>query len=310
MRKIEIPVTGIFSEKELLWFLDRGFDECVYKVFPDKIRRAFEAGNERMLVDIYPLRDRLVVAWLTGEPSENGINFVRDFLADWFDLDIDLTPFYGLLSPYPRLDYLSKRYEGLRFTGIPDLFEALAWAIIGQQINLRFAYTIKRRLVEAFGSFVEYEGNKYYLFPSPATIAKARVPDLRAMQFSGKKAEYLITVAEAIASKAIDKTILNDLPDMDSRLKMLTNLRGIGHWTASYVLMKSLKERSSIPYGDAGLLNALVNHGIITEKNELPAIRSFFSGFAGWESYLVFYLWRSLAPMEGDVFYPRTSTGT
>ena len=82
MMKIEIPIVGIFSEKECLWFLNRGFDECVYKIFPDKIRRAFKNGSELILVNIFPSKDRLTVEWITGEPSENGIELVRTFLME------------------------------------------------------------------------------------------------------------------------------------------------------------------------------------------------------------------------------------
>ena len=54
-----------------------------------------------------------------------------------------------------------EQYYGLRTLGIPDLFEALSWGIIGQQINLTYAYTLKRRLVEQFGSYVEWDGRKH-----------------------------------------------------------------------------------------------------------------------------------------------------
>jgi len=301
MTIIELPIKGIFSEKECLWFLNRGFDDCIYRVYPDKIRRAFEAAGELMLVDIYLSPTNLSVQWLTAEPSEKGIEYVKTFLTGWFDLDIDLADFYEKLSAQPELAYMADRYRGLRFIGMPNLFEALAWGIIGQQINLTFAYTIKRRLVERYGPYIKYQSDKYYLFPSPERISIVNIADLRGMQFSGKKAEYLITVAKAISTKALIKQILYQLPDFASRLKYLTDLRGIGHWTANYVLMKSLKEQSCIPYGDAGLLNALVNHGIIKEKKDVAIIEDFFRKFIGWESYLVFYLWRSLAPMERRV---------
>lgn len=61
--------------------------------------------------------------------------------------------------------------------GIPDLFEAIAWGILGQQINLTYAYTLKRRLVEKFGTSVEYEGKRFWLFPTPDVIANLTVED-------------------------------------------------------------------------------------------------------------------------------------
>jgi DNA-3-methyladenine glycosylase II len=115
------------------------------------------------------------------------------------------------------------------------------------------------------------------------------------MQFSKSKALYLILIARAFASKQLSKEGLLQLPDLASRQKALMDIKGVGLWTANYTLMKCLKERSCIPFGDAGLLNALLNHGIIADKKQALEIEGFFAAYPTWESYLVFYLWRSLS---------------
>ena len=69
------------------------------------------------------------------------------YIWEWFDLGQNIEGFYQLASKDNILKELTKRYDGLRIVGIPDLFEALVWAIIGQQINLTFAYTLKKRFV-------------------------------------------------------------------------------------------------------------------------------------------------------------------
>jgi 3-methyladenine DNA glycosylase/8-oxoguanine DNA glycosylase len=86
---------------------------------------------------------------------------------------------------------------------------------------------------------------------------------------------------------------------LDEQVKLLTAIRGIGVWTANYALMKTLKQLQAIPYGDVGLLNALLNHGLIKDKKDTAGIEQLFRRFKGWESYLVFYLWRSLAMASG-----------
>ncbi len=55
--------------------------------------------------------------------------------------------------------------------GQPDLFESLIWAVLGQQINVAFAYSIKQRFVEKYGERLEHEGHTYYLFPTPDRVA-------------------------------------------------------------------------------------------------------------------------------------------
>ncbi len=149
--------------------------------------------------------------------------------------------------------------------------------------------------VERYGEFTIYEGKKYYVFPTPERLAQISIDELKEIQFSKQKAEYLITISRAFLNGSLSKKLLQNLPTAESRIKQLTSIRGIGQWTVNYALMKSLKEPTCIPHGDAGLLNALVNHKIIKAKDDKIAIEQFFSSFSGWESYLVFYLWRTLS---------------
>lgn len=292
---IKIPVPELFNKDECLWFLNRDFDDCMYRVYKDRVRRAFGKANGIMVVDTYILSNELVLEWLNRTPTVQETERVVQFVSEWFDLNTDLTLFYNAVIEDQRIAYMAEEYSGLRFIGIPDLFEALAWGIIGQQINLSFAYKIKRRLVEQYGESTVYEDEKYYMFPTPEVLSEVKIDDLRTLQFSEKKAEYLIAIAKAFSAGTLNKELLLALPDLESRIKYLTNIRGIGQWTANYTLMKSLKEPACIPHGDAGLLNALMNHGIIKEKSDKQSIEEFFKSFTGWESYLVFYLWRTLA---------------
>lgn len=294
-KKVEIPVSGLFSKAECLWFLSRDFDDCMYSVYDDKVRRAFKSGSGMMIVDIYFMPDKLVIQWINVSPSFEDIDVVVKFVSDWFDLNTDLTLFYKTIMADGRISYMAKEYSGLKFIGMPDLFEALAWCIIGQQINMSFAYKVKRKLVERYGNFTVLDGRKYYVFPSTETIANANISDIRELQFSEKKAQYLISIAQAFLNGKLSKEQLQGLPDLESRIKFLTNFRGIGQWTANYALMKSLKEPTCIPHGDAGLLNALMNHKIIKTKDDKQSIDTFFKAFSGWESYVVFYLWRTLS---------------
>lgn len=297
MQKLYVPVRGDFSFAECCWYLDRGFDDCVYKVKGERIVKALRLDGRALLVGIVGGDGCLEVTILQGTADKDRL---AAYVGEWMDVDRDLAPFYGLLGKDKRLHYMRKDFKGLRLVGIVDLFEALSWSIIGQQINLKFAYTLKRRLVEKYGSSLSYEGETYHLFPDCKVLAGANAEELRAMQFSRSKAVYLTGLADVFARGELSREKLLALPDRESRLQALMKVKGIGVWTANYCLMKSLRDPSGIPHGDAGLLTALANHGIIRDRKELTKIERFFSGYKGWESYLVFYLWRSLAikPVE------------
>lgn len=300
---IAIPVNDTFSFPECHWFLDRNFDECLHRIGEDHVIKALRVDGRSVLVRISAETDAdanvhagALRAAILNEPLTPAIqSAVTAYIREWFDLDRDILPFYRLLQKHKPLAYMANDFRGLRLIGIPDLFEAIAWSITGQQINLKFAYRLKRRLVEAYGEAVHFGGETHYIFPEASRLAAADPEDLRAMQFSARKAEYLIIAAKAFAAGQISKEKLRQLPDLAARQKALTDIKGIGIWTANYSLMKSLQEQTSIPYGDAGLLNALLQHGVIRDKNDQASMARFFQQFPGWESYVVFYCWRSLA---------------
>ncbi|WP_025696071.1 DNA-3-methyladenine glycosylase family protein, partial [Paenibacillus forsythiae] len=108
---------------------------------------------------------------LEGErPGDAGLEDLARYVRDWFDLDRDLRPFYKLAAGDPLLGPLTERFRGLRIVGIPDLFEALCWAILGQQVNLAFAYKLKARLAEGYGESILRSGRRYHLFPAPERL--------------------------------------------------------------------------------------------------------------------------------------------
>lgn len=290
-----IPISSTFNFSESLWFLNRNFDDCLHTVFPDHVRKALLINSKPILIEIVQKEDSLQINILFGSCQEEDKSELLAYIKEWLDIDQDISPFYERLRKDERLSYMEQAFGGLKLVGIPDLFEALCWGIIGQQINLTFAYRLKRRLVEKFGTRIEFENQFYHIFPTVEVLSEVDPEDLKGMQFSSKKAEYIVGLAKIFKEGKLGKNLLKNLPDLAARQKTLTSIRGIGIWTANYALMKSLKEQTSIPYGDTGLMQALFNHQIIQHKKDTIPVKKFFENYSGWESYLVFYLWRSLS---------------
>ena len=295
MYKIPIPVN--FSFQECLWFLDRNYDDCLHEVGQNLVRKLLSFEGIPTLIEIHEESNYLVINVLSGKNSENEI---IEFVKEWFDIDRDLTDFYELLGQDAELAYMNLDYKGLRLLGIPDLFEALCWSIIGQQINLTFAYKLKRKITEAFGTKLTYKNSNYYLFPSPEIVANLQVSDLMPMQFSTRKAEYLIEIAKQFVSQNISKSKLEQMTTPEA-IKALVSVRGIGEWTANYALMKSLKRLECVTYGDVGLYNALFALKGFPKRPSREQLDLFFEKFKNWEAYTVFYLWRSLAVKTIDL---------
>lgn len=295
MKTLLIPKPALFSFEECLWFLNRNYDDCLHHIEPGRLSKAICINGENTAFTLEADDRHLVLQLRTGGRQSLTQELLIQYITDWFDLERDIAPFYRLLQKNRTLQYMVKGFEGFRLIGIHDLYEALCWSIIGQQINLTFAYTLKRRLVEQYGEQLTVDGRPLYIFPQPAALQQVQVADLRRLQFSERKAEYLLQVSQLFAAGSISKESLQRCASYEEQVEQLTAIRGIGVWTANYALMKSLKQLQAIPYGDVGLLNALLNHGLISDKKDAEGITRLFRQFKGWESYLVFYLWRSLS---------------
>jgi len=284
-----------FSFSQCLHFLNRSRLEALHEVGDDYVRKLLPGTRKPFLIEIKsPQPNQLSIELINQKnPSAKRIAYVRSFVEDWFDLNTDLKQFYKLAKKDALLAPLIKQFYGLRLIGIPDFFEAISWAIIGQQINLTFAYSLKKRLVEKYGQQSIYKKQAYFLFPTPASIAQLTPEDLRPMQFSQRKAEYLIGVAQLIESGQLSKEKLSQL-DFESAKKELVKIRGIGNWSANYVIMKCLLNPDAFPIEDVGLHNAIKKQLQLDQKPSLESIEQMATAWKGWKGYATFYLWQSL----------------
>ena len=294
--RISIAIPTNFSFQETLSFLDRDFDECLYHLSSNTVSKVLQLSDGNALIKIYQEKEKLQIEVLKNKISKKNLAEVEAFVLEWFDLERDLEVFYKKLSKHDLLSNFPKRYAGSRLIGIPNLFEAICWAIIGQQINLKFAYKLKRSLVEKYGEKLIINHLNYYIFPSPEILAKADRTSLVELKFSRQKIDYLKNISHAFVKHEVSKPILLNCKNKAARIAKLTAIKGIGIWTANYVLMKSIRDMSCITYGDSGLNRALK---IIFKVNKNPTkqeVDTIFKDFKNWESYLNFYLWKSLNP--------------
>lgn len=290
---IIIPLPEEFDLKVNLGYLQRNKNECMYEIENETVTRVIVIDEIRILIQIkVNEKKQLIVHFLEGKPRDT-TKVVR-YIREWFDLDNDLTPFYKLAKADPLLKIPVEKFYGLRLIGIPDLFEALCWGVLGQQINLAFAYTLKKQFVETFGDSIEWKGKKYWTFPSFEQIAQLTPNDLADIKMTLKKSEYIIGIAQLMASGELSKENLMDCCSFKDVEKSLIKIRGIGPWTANYVLMRCLRFPTAFPIDDVGLINSIKTLLNMDRKPTKDEIRTLAVPWANWESYATFYLWRVL----------------
>jgi DNA-3-methyladenine glycosylase II len=209
-----------------------------------------------------------------------------------FLLDDDPAPFLDLAAGDPVLARLTERFPGLRPLLVADPYEALLFAIIGQQVNVTFARKLKRALIDAYGRPYRFGEREYLLLPEPADLAVADPADLRALQFSGQKASYVVGLSQAIAAGDLDLDALAGLP-FDEAIAALTRFRGVGRWTAEYVLMRGLGARDSIPAADLGL-RKIIGYAYLGRTASEEEVRTLADRWCGWRGWAAFLWWYAL----------------
>lgn len=170
-----------------------------------------------------------------------------------------------------------------------SLYGELIKSIIHQQLNMKFANTLLMRFVEKHGT--QLEG--VWRLPTPEQVATISVLELREIQFSTRKAEYVIGLSQSIATGDLNLEALHQKSDEEVTAE-LTSYRGVGPWTAQGFLMFGLGRPNLFPVADVGLQNALKQCWALDRKPTKDEIQARFEEWSPYKSYAALYLWRSI----------------
>jgi len=190
-------------------------------------------------------------------------------------------PLAELTAIDPVIARLEARYAGLRPVLQSDLLTALIRAISAQQVNLRWATITRRRLAEAFG-YQHTLGPHQVFSLDPTRLAAADVTALRTLQFTTRKAEYIVALATAVTTGTLDLDALRHQSDADV-ITCLTACRGLGRWTAEWFLARALG-RPRVVAGDLGVrkaVGAAYLNGRLPSETEVRELTSHWGAAAG-----------------------------
>jgi len=182
----------------------------------------------------------------------------------------------------PVLRAIIERVGPFRMEYGEPQFSSLAEAIVYQQLNGKAAETIFKRFAALAGEPLTPEG-----------ILKLSDEQLRGVGLSKQKSAYLKDLAQKTAEGILDFSKLPELPD-EEVIEHLTQVKGIGLWTAHMFLIFSLRRLNVLPTGDYGVQMALKRH---YRKRKLPKPKDMEKIARAWEPYrsvACWYMWRSL----------------
>ncbi len=190
----------------------------------------------------------------------------------------------------PFMKRVLEKAGGLRISGNPTVFETMVSAITAQQISTRFAITVVTRLIEKYGAPITAHGRQLYGFPLASALAHVRPTSLRKLQYSFRKAEYIIGIARHFVKHPEEETRLNSMEDAAARESLL-QFRGIGPTSADWVLGFGMGRTTVFPPGDIGLRRALEKHYF--EGSHVPDadIVRWADQWGALKGYAALYLW-------------------
>jgi DNA-3-methyladenine glycosylase II len=235
--------------------------------------------NPTLLVEVHPRIDKL--------------KSLNETLRKMFACSSDFGKFHALAKKDRVMLQISKNLVGLRPIAPPTIFEALVIAITEQQISLDAAMAIRCRLIEKYGERIQMKGRTYYAFPTVKTLANANGNGLRNVGLSTRKAEYIKSLSKQLEERELDFEKLRNLAD-DSAIDALMQIRGVGRWTAEYVLIRGMGRINSLPADDMGIQRAVseayFHGGKVTSMDVRRIMRKFApcSGIAAF--YLMYFL--------------------
>jgi DNA-3-methyladenine glycosylase II len=223
----------------------------------------------------------------------------------------DLAGFYDDASRDPVLGPLVRPaggFFGLRPTLAPDPFEMLVGAISAQQVNLAFAFATRARLVRRYGTPVEFDGVTVHAFPAPAAVAAAPERELREMQFSQRKAEYIVGLAREVATGRLDLAALAGATD-EAVVASLTAIRGFGRWTAEWFLARALGRPDVCPADDLGVRRAVEALCFRGRERDATQVRRRARAWRPHRSLATHYLLAAHAARRAAAPAPRAARG-
>lgn len=191
-------------------------------------------------------------------------------------------------APFERAHpELVRGHEGARLPQTATVWESLMWAIVGQQVNLAFAYRLRRVLVELCGRKAR---NGLRVHPPPAKVGELDYSDLTSRQFSRSKAQYVIDTARLIASGELPLETFpsRDAPEVEAAL---TGIRGVGPWTANYVMMRGCAFPDCVPAGDSALSASLRQWFALPQRVDAQETQRLMQRFAPWRSLATYHFW-------------------
>lgn len=238
-----------------VWTLRRRADNVIDRWDGTTYRRALVLPGGPVEFEVVqegpPEEARLRVA-VHGAPLDSGMKQAATAtLERMLGLHIDLAGYYESASRDAKLRPLAERFRGMKPPRFPSVFEGLVNSIACQQITLTLGIRLLNRVAESYGPIVAGREGPVRAFPRPEDLAHLEPESFRELGFSRQKGRAVVELARIGAEGQAELEGLVDAP-VEEAVARLCRLRGVGRWSAEYVLLRALGRTDIFPGDDVG----------------------------------------------------------
>lgn len=283
---VRLPYRAPYDWQAIIGFLSARAIPGVEAVSPRRYARTLSVDGATGVVAVTPGEGDFLLAEIRF-PKLKALPAVIARIRRVFDLTADPALIGAHLSQDPRLAPLVAARPGLRAPGAWDGFEMAVRAILGQQITVTAARGLAAKLVETYGEAIDEPAAAKLglsrVFPTPDRLVGR---DIAALGMPKARGAALEALARTVAA---DPAIFTPRGDLDSAIKALSALPGVGEWTAQYIALRELREPDAFPHADIGLLRALTDAQGARPTPE--ALLAMSQRWRPWRAYAAQHLW-------------------
>ena len=288
-----LPLPAGYRRDDVIAFHSRDGEAVAEQVTPTGLRKGILLRGSAVVLDVAFTDD----AAICRAEIDGNDNTVADMqtplhgaLLNILGLRIDPQPFAQLAASDPLVAPLIRLNPGLRIVQSASPFEALTWAIIGQQINLPFAISLRRTFILQAG---RRHSSGLWCYPEARDVAQLQVEELTSRKFSRAKADTVLRLARLVDEGALSL----ELPpsgDVAAISQALLDVKGIGPWTVNYALLRGYGYADCSLHGDVAIRAALQKLLGEVTKPDMARTEQWLRQYAPHRTMAAAHLWASL----------------
>ncbi|QFY41592.1 DNA-3-methyladenine glycosylase 2 [Candidatus Methylospira mobilis] len=284
-----LPLPANYRMTDILSFHGRDALAVSESVAANQMRKGilWHGSTACLTLRLLPLRAEIELS-IDHTQTSLEVDELSALAVRMLGLNQPIDVFEESVGQHPQLGVLINNQSGLRVPVAPTAFEALSWAITGQQISVAAAISIRRKFIQLVG-LQHFSG--LYCYPDARHVSCMSASGLRQAGFSKSKAQTLLTVSQMAVSGGLELNNTQKEPPIEQIRQQLLKIHGIGPWTVNYALLRGYGWLDGSLHGDAAVrrgLQVLLNH--VEEMGE-NQVRQWLENFAPWRALVAAHLW-------------------